>query len=311
MAIDPLDERLLAIAETMPVDGTDIADSADDEQERHDADASGDIDPKAAIRDSVRLDVLRILARECTNELSVVRYKELLAHPRVSEQFAAIEDETEREECIVDVFKDIAEEALDASIVFDERYGEVNPVSTEYTGLIFRYSRLMLARHGFGPAPDQAPRKLSAEEEEKLLRDAETTAVDMDVVIKEFNELSVGEFDEPDMFTDDEPEIIESVESSHHEQISRMLSILSGLCAGAMSIRTLMRIRTHPELREQLVTIDKDARDECFHNVFFTIAEHALKIHPLIKGGSPRDAHGAEMNVANYAIRLMERHGIA
>lgn len=313
MALTPEDERLFSIAETMPVDGRDLAQSADEEQERSDDEDEGDIDPQAAMRESVRLDVLRILARQCGENLTVLRYVEALQDPRLVEQFAAIADEEGRTECIIEIFRDIAEEALDVSLRYDERYETVEPRSIEYVKLTMQYSRLMLERHGLmGPQLAEQLHALTPEQEEALLRDVEMTPVDMAVVVDAFDQLFDGELDEPDfLFGERDDDIIESTESIHKEHISRMLTIISDLGAGQMSIKSLMRIRTHPELRQQFAVIDEEARDACFHNVFYTIAEHAVQTHPLFAESAPKDPHGVQMNVANYVIRLMERHGIA
>lgn len=107
------DEQILDLAAAKDVDMFELANFIETVQEDDDfaSNASG-INPAATVADSVRLDLFRILSNSFGPMLSVRRMVDLLKHHSITEQLALLPDAEARVDCIVAVYREMADEAI-------------------------------------------------------------------------------------------------------------------------------------------------------------------------------------------------------
>lgn len=145
------DALLLARAETLPVDAVEMCDWLIERQEDDDILLGGEFSVEKYIRDAAYLDIHRILAREFKDNLTLVDYMRMLQEKAIREQLSTILDDVQRDDCVIEVFTDIADEALSATLVFDPRFENVDPLSKKYQRLIQRYDLMLLQKHKLVP----------------------------------------------------------------------------------------------------------------------------------------------------------------
>lgn len=306
MAIDRRDEALLERAETLPVDAAALSETFDDMQENEDAlSYSTQIDVRESMLNAVRLDVFRVLARKCKDELTLKTYVALLSDPAVSEQFAALEDEADRDACIREVFVDIAEEALDTVLVFDERYAEIDPRKKRYKRLVRQYVALLQERHGFDV--DSEPRLseagLTDAEKERLLADAADTPVKIDDVATHFRDVAAECTDD-----DNEEEGIRTNDSLNDEPFFGVLAALSDATGGVVTIRGLKAACSHPDVDACMFRIDLADLDACMQGLQYEVAQRAVMAHPLFKRAMGENGADAELIASTYALQLIMKY---
>lgn len=310
MAIDRRDEALLDRAESLPVDAVAMAETFGEIQERED-DLSYEMEVQVtrSLSEAVRLDVFRVLAIACKDELTLKRFMESLGEDRVREQFDSIADPDERADCVREVFDDIAEEAVDAVLSFDERYADLDPRKKKYRHLVRRYVVMLAERHGVtksGEEENEKPtshrRFLSKTDERALLKDAAVAGVRMDAVIAAFRDLE--ESDNGD--GGDEP--IATPDALGSTAFFDVLDALSEVTGGTITMKGFRDAKHHDDVRAALFRLDRADRRMCLQSLVYEIAQEAVMRDARFQKALDGRIEQAELIASKYALQLIHTY---
>lgn len=308
MAIGPFDDGLLDEAFARPIDAVGYATWLAEQQEDEDIlSEADDFDEMKTLEESVRRDVFLILARRYPDQVSVRGFLELLHDEHVRQQFDLIEDEGDRNDCIVAVAGDIADEAVEA--VLEERgyLAEMKNDSRRTAGIIQEYSRALLRKCDLLEHEDfdeDVEHLMDADEEFLMLSEAEKQPVNIDVLIASLQELLQEHFEESPY---DEGETgVETSDAVHASALIDVYETMRELFGGTITAHGFLDARHDDRVVAAFSMIDEESRDACVLSLFIDIAERAILLNPRFKQAFGEGRHKA----MDYALRLVNKYDL-